>query len=215
MQVREAKDFLVQQTAEQALLEGIPLSDLEKRMMYFTESEDAVEDPVVLNDEFEAKYSVDAYETKISALLRHAHSRLQTDQSAIESWNASIRELERGDHYLLVLLSHAGPSNASKLATRTILFLLVGAMLLVVLFVAFSYFDNGGGRYWKPASGVHAAMPVWMRPAILASLLAIYLYFGVLPAFRMKHSSGFKWFRERFARRAPKDTRTSSSLKPR
>ena len=38
MQVREAKDFLVQQTAEQAQLEGVPLSELEKRMMYFTES---------------------------------------------------------------------------------------------------------------------------------------------------------------------------------
>jgi hypothetical protein len=37
MRVREAEDFLVAQTAEQAALEGVPLSDLEKRMMYFTE----------------------------------------------------------------------------------------------------------------------------------------------------------------------------------
>jgi hypothetical protein len=33
MQVAQAKDFLVRQTAEQARLEGVPLSDLEKRMM--------------------------------------------------------------------------------------------------------------------------------------------------------------------------------------
>jgi hypothetical protein len=38
MQVREAKDFLVQQTAEQAQLEGVALSELEKRTMYSTES---------------------------------------------------------------------------------------------------------------------------------------------------------------------------------
>ena len=37
MQVREAKDFLVQQMAEQAQMEGVPLSELEKRMIYFTE----------------------------------------------------------------------------------------------------------------------------------------------------------------------------------
>ena len=37
MQVREAKDFLVQQTAEQAQMEDVPLSELEKRMIYFTE----------------------------------------------------------------------------------------------------------------------------------------------------------------------------------
>jgi hypothetical protein len=30
----EAKDFLVRQTAEQAIIENVPLSDLEKRMMY-------------------------------------------------------------------------------------------------------------------------------------------------------------------------------------
>ena len=30
MRIREAKDFLVAQTAEQATLEGMPLSDLEK-----------------------------------------------------------------------------------------------------------------------------------------------------------------------------------------
>jgi len=39
MNVREAKEFLVQQTVEQAALEHVPFSDLERRMMYFTESE--------------------------------------------------------------------------------------------------------------------------------------------------------------------------------
>jgi hypothetical protein len=44
MKVLEAKDFLVRQTAEQAALEGVPLSDLEKRMMYFTETGECPED---------------------------------------------------------------------------------------------------------------------------------------------------------------------------
>jgi hypothetical protein len=39
MQVLEAKDFLVQQTAEQAEREGVALSELEKRMMYFTQEQ--------------------------------------------------------------------------------------------------------------------------------------------------------------------------------
>lgn len=49
-QVSKAKDFLVEQTTIQAGLDGVPLSDLEKRMMYFTEGPDATEDPTVLND---------------------------------------------------------------------------------------------------------------------------------------------------------------------
>jgi hypothetical protein len=51
MDVRAAKDFLVEQTTQQASLERAPLSDSEKRMMYFAESSDAAEDPVKLNEE--------------------------------------------------------------------------------------------------------------------------------------------------------------------
>jgi len=66
MKVREAKDFLVHQTAEQATLENLPLSDLEKRMMYFTEGKGAIEDPLTLNEAFEAQYDTSEYEKKIS-----------------------------------------------------------------------------------------------------------------------------------------------------
>jgi len=38
---------------EQAALEGVPLADVEKRMMYFTESDAAsCDSPIELNDEF-------------------------------------------------------------------------------------------------------------------------------------------------------------------
>ena len=60
----EAKDFLVQQTAEQAALEGVPLSDLEKRMMYFTETGEVREDAIDLNNALEAEYDTEQYETK-------------------------------------------------------------------------------------------------------------------------------------------------------
>jgi hypothetical protein len=36
MKVREAKDFLVQQIADEAQAQGKPLSDLERRMLHFT-----------------------------------------------------------------------------------------------------------------------------------------------------------------------------------
>jgi len=64
MKVLEAKDFLVRQTAEQAALENVPLSDLEKRMVYFTETDECPEDPIALNDAFEAEYDTAEYEAK-------------------------------------------------------------------------------------------------------------------------------------------------------
>jgi hypothetical protein len=52
MDTKQAKDFLVAQVAEQAAIESVPLADLEKRMMYFTESDPAsCPDPLTLNDE--------------------------------------------------------------------------------------------------------------------------------------------------------------------
>jgi hypothetical protein len=104
MQAREAKDFLTAQTVEQAAREGVPLSDLEKRMMYFTESGYVPEDPIKLNDEFEAENDTAEYEAKISRLLHHAYKRLRKENDeARRRWDDAIKCLRRGDHYLLVM----------------------------------------------------------------------------------------------------------------
>jgi len=114
MRIREAKDFLVQQAAKQALLEGAPLSDLEKRMMYFTEGAVASEDPIKLNEEFEAaEYDSDEYEAKISRLLHHAYYRLRKEKDAArKNWNLAIRRLRSGDHYVLVMWDLTPPGRA-------------------------------------------------------------------------------------------------------
>jgi len=104
MKVREAKDFLVSQTVEQAVSDGVPLSDLEKRMMYFTESGYVPEDPIKLYEEFEAENDSDKYEAKISALLHHAYRRVRKENGAArKNWDLAIKTLRRGDHYLLVM----------------------------------------------------------------------------------------------------------------
>lgn len=106
MNTKQAKDFLVQQTAEQAALENVPLSDLEKRMMYFTETDPAsCENPIDLNAEFEKQYDTEEYELKISRLLRHAFKRLKhEDPEKLRNWNEAIHTLRKGDHYILVLV---------------------------------------------------------------------------------------------------------------
>jgi hypothetical protein len=103
MKVREAKDFLVAQTAEQAALVGVPLSDLEKRMMYFTETGECPEDPIALNDAFEAEYDTTAYEKKISLLMAQAYSRIKRENpEKLRLWNDAFRILGKGDHYIFL-----------------------------------------------------------------------------------------------------------------
>jgi hypothetical protein len=141
MNTKQAKDFLVEQTAQQAALENIPLSDLEKRMMYFTESADATEDPIALNNEFEEQYDTNEYEAKIARLLRNAHRRIRKENpETARVWKESFRKLQEGDHYLLVLWNTAP---ASDHPTRD-LFTYVGiGILIAVLLVIGVIFTEG------------------------------------------------------------------------
>jgi len=97
MKTKQAKDFLVQQTTEQAARENAQLSDIEKKMMYFTESDSAsCDNPLELNDEFEAQYDTAAYEAKISRLLHHAYERLKgEDPERMREWKLAIRTLRK------------------------------------------------------------------------------------------------------------------------
>ncbi|HMI49881.1 MAG TPA: hypothetical protein VK525_00115 [Candidatus Saccharimonadales bacterium] len=105
MNTKDAKDFLADQAAQQAALDHIPISDIEKRMMYFTESDSAsCGDPVTLNDEFEEKYGTTEYEAKMSRLLHRAYKRLKAENPGGKlHWDEAISTLEKGDHYVLVL----------------------------------------------------------------------------------------------------------------
>ena len=158
MRIREAKDFLIAQTAKQAALEGVPLSDLEKRMMYFSENEETSEDPIKLNDEFEAEYDSDEYEAKISRLLHHAYARIKKEnREAARQWNEAIRDLSKGDHYLPVLWEGEPSQNlfapsfserepSQKLFSLSFWKLLAIAILVLVIlmigFVAYSHYGE-------------------------------------------------------------------------
>ncbi|HZV87454.1 MAG TPA: hypothetical protein VFF95_07915 [Candidatus Binatus sp.] len=137
MRVREAKDFLVQHTAQQALLENVPLSDLERRMMYFTESKQALEDPATLNEEFEARYDTPEFEKKISLLMSHAYKRLRKeDAEKALQWSKAIGALRKGDHYILVLAGDSGGAvSIREWRIALAVFLPVGIVLFCIYFL--------------------------------------------------------------------------------
>jgi hypothetical protein len=148
MQVREAKDFLVQQTAVQAQLENVPLSDLEKRMMYFTETQETEgESEPEDTDEGIEDMNYD-YEAKISSLLHHAYSRLKRQKSADrELWDEAIKTLAQGDHYLLVLWRHTPYQKLSSHLFSPSFWKLFALALLVLIaimigFVAYLFYTD-------------------------------------------------------------------------
>ena len=203
MDEREAKDFLVQQAAEQAAIEGVPLSDLEKRMMYFTESGYVPEDPIKLNQEFQAQHDGDEYEAKVSELLDHAYARLTKDRPEVASyWDEAIQELEKGDHYLLVFCKEAGEGVGEKRPPYDLVRLIGTALVivvgfLIVLFVADRYGVRWGNTGSGAAHGTERSVPLWLSRSLFGLMLGSYVLYFLLP-----------WIRERYAARVKPSMRT-------
>lgn len=105
MSSRQSTDFLVQQLVEQAALDGVTVSDLERRMLYFTETPgECPEDPYDLNTEFEDAYDNAEYEQRMSGLFKRAYARLKSENpESRRQWDAAVKELRKGDFYILVL----------------------------------------------------------------------------------------------------------------
>jgi hypothetical protein len=116
MNTKEAKNFLADQATQQAALDNTPLSDLERRMMYFTESDPAsCGEPVRLNDEFEERYDAAEYEAKMSRLLHRAYKRVKAESPGWKlRWDEAISTLEKGDHYVLPLWGQHSTMDARK-----------------------------------------------------------------------------------------------------
>lgn len=174
MKVLEAKDFLVQQTAEQAALENVPLSDLEKRMMYFTETDECPEDPIALNDAFETEYDNDEYEAKISKLMRHARSRIKKENpEAARKWKEAIQELSKGDHYIMILCNGSDlvPGASKERPPYDSLKLLLAGLLLVAVVMGAMLLGAHYGIGWKNGPKATSSMPKWLQQLLLTLLV--------------------------------------------
>jgi hypothetical protein len=140
----EAKEFLVGKLVAQAERNSVPLSDAERKMMYYSVETPSVADAVA--DQFEEDRR-EEYEEKIASLARDAVNCDDPDRA--DCINA-YRELSKGDHYLTVLagcmLGRGSPrlvnalleaeSRPRRAQRRT------GPTLVV---------PNGSGRCWRYA----------------------------------------------------------------
>jgi len=81
--------------------------------MYFTESEDTLEDPIELNTGFAARHDSAEFEKKIATLMNRAYDRLRSENPPTAGrWNEAISSV--GDGYRVVGHYHTlwivGPS---------------------------------------------------------------------------------------------------------
>ena len=102
---REAKEFLISKIVAEAQSENVPLSEVERKMLYFTESGWTLPDIMKVNEDFDRECDQDEYEHKIAKLVTKADKRIRKGvRDDYDKWWAAIRFLEREDHYILVMI---------------------------------------------------------------------------------------------------------------
>jgi hypothetical protein len=113
--IREALEFLVGRVAAEAEREGSALSEVERKMLYFSETDWTLPDILEVNKEFERLDDENQYEARIEGLVQSSLRRAQAEnEEEYELWTKAVDKLREGDYYFLVMIDAGSPSGGSK-----------------------------------------------------------------------------------------------------
>ena len=102
----EAKEYFVDQIVREAARQEVPLAELERQILYFTETApDAKPEFLEQSARFDSQYDMEEFEGKICNLLRGAWQHADTDVR--ENLRAAYEALRKEDHYILVMIREA------------------------------------------------------------------------------------------------------------
>jgi hypothetical protein len=132
--IREAKEFLVSKITEEANREGVSLSEIERKELYYSQSGWTLPDMDAVNREFDSECDQGEYEKKIKKLVRNARIRVRkTNPQESRGWSSAIRMLAKEDHYLSVMLGQpTAPRNPALYLFRIVLVTLAFLLILVL-----------------------------------------------------------------------------------
>jgi hypothetical protein len=130
---QEAKDFMVSNIVAEAQRENVPLSEIERKMLCFSETAWTLPDIMQVSDEFDREYDQADYEKKIAHLIRNAANRARKENpEEFATWLSAIRQLQKEDHYITVMVDMAGVSTGRGSGKWKITALAIAAGWLVI-----------------------------------------------------------------------------------
>ena len=131
---RDAKEFLVGRIVTEAQRTHVAMSEVERKMLYFSETGWTLPDIADVNGTFDRDYDQAEYVQKIVALIRNLCAAARPDnRDEIDTWNEAVGTLGREDHYLLVLIAAA---EGSLRPGGSVLKLLAFALAVICVIVA-------------------------------------------------------------------------------
>jgi len=148
MESAAAKQFLISKVVEEAEVEHVSLSEIEKKMLHFTEVHPSLPDIYEVNQEFERSYDSDEYEAKVAGLLKKARDRNRQESSSSEQqWKDALDALKNEDHYILVIVDQAFGFRSAlagrNLAPRNLLIYIAIGIALVLFLILASMWRSG------------------------------------------------------------------------
>ena len=124
--MKNSKQFIIDRILDQARLEGVSLTDIESRMLRFSEATSASKD-LEAAEIFERDYNDEEYEKKIADLVRNAYAR-DKEAGNQQAWNDALANVAGRDLYLNVMIDRAGIAGSSLGPFGDWRFLLVGLL---------------------------------------------------------------------------------------
>ncbi len=132
---RQAKEFLVGRVVAEAQREDVALSEIERKMLYFSETAWTLPDMMEVNDAFDDEYDTEEYEQKINRLVSAFRERAhRDDRRELKAWDAAVQKLRDEDHYILVMADTPDPIER-RLFTRDGVRLVVTAFVCVCVLI--------------------------------------------------------------------------------
>jgi hypothetical protein len=100
-----AKKFLVSRIADEAERERAPLTELERKMLFFSENYPTIKDMPEVAAQFESEVNSKEYEKKIAHLSARAYRRdRQESRQRARQWRDAVALLKKEDHYILAMI---------------------------------------------------------------------------------------------------------------
>lgn len=129
----QAKGFLVSRIVKEAERRHVPLSETERKMLYFSESYPTLPDMAEIAERFETECDDEEYETKISELSKSAYRRGRKESAeTARLWKEAVRVLQKEDHYILVMLEiPRSASDVWKLPLTALVLVAFGLSIVV------------------------------------------------------------------------------------
>jgi hypothetical protein len=112
---REALEYLIGRIVAEAKREGVTLSEVERKMLYFSETGWSLPNILEVNAEFGRLYDTDEYEAKIARLIQSFLLREKAEnEKECRVWIDAEAKLREGDYYMLVMIDAGSEHRGSK-----------------------------------------------------------------------------------------------------